>query len=221
LHRMNYERIYEYRFRGIDTASKQITWEEIANFIYKKLSGPKSILDPAAGKCELINSIKSEDRWAVDLNDYFIHKYAGPKVKVVVGDIFHVDLPENYFDAVFVSNFLEHLHSQEEVAAFLEKMFKSIKPGGKIAVMGPNFKYTYKYYFDFADHTVILSELGLAEHLYGAGFNLESIHPKFLPLSFRGGIPVSRFLVKTYLSFPLAWRIMGKQFLVIANKPQQ
>jgi SAM-dependent methyltransferase len=215
---MNFDRIYEYRFQGIDEEKKKITWEEISNYIYNRLSQPKRLLDPAAGKCELVNSIKSEERWAVDLNDYFIRKYAADGVKIVVGDIFKVDLPDAYFDGVFISNFLEHLNSQEEVATLLEKMYKSLRPGGKIAIMGPNFRYTYRSYFDFADHTVILTELGLAEHLYGAGFEIESIHPKFLPLSFRGGMPVSRFLVRTYLSLPLAWRILGKQFLLVATK---
>jgi ubiquinone/menaquinone biosynthesis C-methylase UbiE len=218
---MNYERIYEYRFQNISTNKKKVTWEEIASFIYGKLDKPASILDPAAGKCELINAIKCNEKWAVDLNKYFIAKYADPDINIVVGDIFQVDLPENYFDGVFISNFLEHLNSQEQVATFLEKMFSCIKPGKKIAVIGPNFKYAYRSYFDFADHTVILSELGLAEHLYAAGFKIEKIYPRFLPLSFRGKIPVSRFLVKMYLSFPLIWKIMGKQFLLIASKPEQ
>jgi hypothetical protein len=100
-------------------------------------------------------------------------------------------------------------------------MYAAIKPGGRICVMGPNFKYCYKEYFDFADHTVVLSELGVSEHLYGAGFDIQEIHPRFLPLSFRGRIPVNEFLVKTYLKFPLAWPIMGKQFLLIAQKPKQ
>jgi len=216
---MNFDRIYEFRFRGIDDSKKRITWEEIARFIYKKLGKPNIILDPAAGKCELINAIQSEEKWAVDLNDYFIKKQVAPNVKTVVGDIFKVQLPENYFYGVFVSNFLEHLNSQEEVAAFLEKMYASIRPGGRIAIMGPNFKYAYRSYFDFADHTVVLSELGVAEHVYGAGFELENIYPRFLPLSFRGGLPVSRFLVRTYLSMPFAWKILGKQFLVVARKP--
>ena len=97
-------------------------------------------------------------------------------------------------------------------------MYQTIKPGGKIAIIGPNFKYCYKNYFDFADHKVILTELGLAEHLYGAGFEIKEINKKFLPLSFRGGIPVNKTLVNTYLKVPLAWKILGKQFLVIAEK---
>ena len=32
------------------------------------------------------------------------------------------ELPEDHFDGVYVSNFLEHLHDQEAIAAFLEKM---------------------------------------------------------------------------------------------------
>ena len=215
---MNFDRIYEYRFRGIDDTKKKITWEEIAQFIYRKMGRPASILDPAAGKCELINAIPSKEKWAVDLNDYFIKKYAAPDVKLVVGNIFEVKLPDDHFDAIFISNFLEHLNSQEEVAALLEKMYKCLRPGGSIAIMGPNFRFTYRSYFDFADHTVILTHLGLAEHLYGAGFTIGNIYPRFLPLSFRGGMPVSRFLVRTYLSLPFAWRILGKQFLLIATK---
>ena len=216
---MNFDRIYKYRFQGIDDNKKKRTWKIIANFIFHKLSKPASILDPAAGKCELINSIQSTDKWAVDLNDYFIKQYANPDIKIVVGNIFNVPLPDNYFDAVFISNFLEHLNNQEEVSQLLEKMYKHLKPGGRIAIMGPNFKYAYRSYFDFADHTVILSELGVAEHLYGAGFSIDKIYPKFLPLSFRGGLPAGYFLVKAYLSMPFAWKIMGKQFLLIATKP--
>ena len=87
-----------------------------------------------------------------------------------------------------------------------------------MAIIGPNFKYCYKNYFDFADHSVILSELGVAEHLYGAGFKIKEIHGRFLPLSFRGKIPVTDFLVKLYFKLPFAWVFMGKQFLVIAEK---
>src|SRR5258708_33105921 len=100
---MNFDRIYEYRFKGIDEEKKKLTWEEIANFMYNRLAQPGKILDPAAGKCELINSIRSEERWAVDLNDYFIKKYAAPGIKIVIGDIFKVDLRANYFDAVCIS----------------------------------------------------------------------------------------------------------------------
>lgn len=215
---MNYDRIYEYRFKDVDREKKLMTWKVIAEFIYKKLGNPERVLDPAAGDCEFINQIPSAERWAVDMSD-ITPKMAQANIKVITGNNLEVALPENYFDGVFISNFLEHLHSQEQVAAFLERMYRCIKPGGRIAIMGPNFKYTYKYYFDFADHVVLLSEGGVAEHLYGAGFNPIEVHPKFLPLSFKSRLPVNEFLVRTYLNMPFAWSIMGKQFLLIGQKP--
>lgn len=215
---MDLDRIYAYRFRDVDHAKRSMVWGELAQFMHAKLGRPTSILDPAAGMCEFINAIPCTEKWGVDLNGSFIRAHAGKDVHVVVGDTRTVVLPKDHFDAVFVSNLLEHLNSQEEVAAFLEKLHSHLKPGGRIAVMGPNFKYVYKAYFDFADHTVILSELGLAEHLYGAGFEVERIFPRFLPLSFRGALPINRFLVRTYLSMPWAWRFFGKQFLLIGRK---
>lgn len=216
---MNYNRIYEYRFQGVDRVKKLSTWKIIAEFIHEKLGKPSSMIDPAAGDCEFINQVPSAEVWAVDMGEQTL-KMAAKNVKVVIGNNLTADLPLNYFEGVYVSNFLEHLHSQEEVAHFLERMLAILKPGGKIAIMGPNFKYCAANYFDFADHTVILTELGVAEHLYGAGFDVIEIHDRFLPLSFRGKIPVTDFLVKTYFKMPFAWRFMGKQFLLVAQKPK-
>lgn len=217
---MNLDRIYEYRFKDVNAGKKQVVWNEISKFIYRKLNSPGKILDPAAGLCEFINNIPSAERWAVDLNGEFLNVHANADVKKVIGNSLSVPLPENYFDAVFISNFLEHLSSQEEVASFLGCMFKCLKPGGRIAVMGPNFKYAAKEYFDFADHNVVLSELGLAEHIYAAGFSLREINGRFLPLSFRSNslLPVNKFTVSAYLAVPFAWKFFGKQFLVIGEK---
>jgi len=215
---MNHSKIYEYRFADVNHSKKQIVWKEVADYIYKLTNRPETVLDPAGGMCEFINNVPSREKWTIDLNGEFLDKYADKSVKKVIGNNLTVDLPQNYFDLVFISNFLEHLESQEQVAEFLGKMFQTVKPNGFIAVMGPNFKYAYREYFDFADHTVCLSELGAAEHLIGAGFNIAKICPRFLPLSFRGGLPVNKFLVQTYLQMPFAWRFFGKQFLLVAQK---
>jgi SAM-dependent methyltransferase len=214
---MNYERIYNYRFQKVSVNKKKVIWEVLSDFFYKKLGEPKIVLDSGGGMCEFINAIKSPEKWTVDMVE-IVKNFANPDIKVVVGNILTVDLPENYFDAVFISNFLEHLNSQDEVALFLEKMHRCLKPGGKMAIIGPNFKYCYKEYFDFADHIVILTELGVEEHLYGAGFKINESYARFLPLSFRGNLPVHPILVKLYLMIPFSWRILGKQFLLISEK---
>jgi ubiquinone/menaquinone biosynthesis C-methylase UbiE len=215
---MNHSKIYEYRFSDVNHEKKQIVWKEVADYLYQLSNQPETVLDPASGMCEFINNVPSKEKWAVDLNENFIDKYADKSVRKIIGNNLDVDLPQDYFDLVFISNFLEHLESQEQVAEFLGKMFQTVKPGGFIAVMGPNFKYAFREYFDFADHTVCLSELGVAEHLVGSGFTISKIYPQFLPLSFRGGLPVNKFLIQTYLRLPFAWRFFGKQFLLIAQK---
>jgi hypothetical protein len=214
---LNYKRLYEYRFENIDPVKKLAVWREIATKVYQMMEKPKRILDPAGGQLEFIGQIDAPERWVVDLVE---HDSVARKdgLKYVVANIFDADLPQNYFDGVFISNFLEHLRSQEEVATLLEKMHSVMSTGGTIAIMGPNFKYTYECYFDFADHIVPLTHLSVAEHLYAAGFTLKAVVPKFVPYSFRSRLPASSFLVSWYLKLPFFWRFLGKQFLIIAEK---
>ena len=91
--------------------------------------------------------------------------------------IMDAELPAGHFDGVFVSNFLEHLYDQEAIAAFLEKMRDAMEPGGRIAIMGPNYRYCSKEYWDCADHYVALTHVAIDEHLYAAGFEIERIDP--------------------------------------------
>jgi hypothetical protein len=216
---MNYDRIYQYRFRGVERAKKIATWKILARFVGEKLGNAQIVLDPAAGACEFINAVPARERWAVDMGEQ-VRTLAESGVRSIVGMNTQVELPKNHFEGVFVSNFLEHLASQVEVAAFLERMFEVTAVGGRIAVMGPNFRACHREYFDFADHTVVLTERAVAEHLYAAGFELVEVHPRFLPVSFGAGLPVNDFLVKTYLKLPFAWRFFGKQFLLVAEKPR-
>ena len=74
-------------------------------------------------------------------------------------------------------------------------------------------------YFDMADHTLAFTHRAIAEHLYAAGFEPERIEARFLPYSFTGLLPPSPTLTRRYLRTPLAWRLLGKQFLVIGRRP--
>src|ERR1700744_4180686 len=126
---IDYQRLYEYRFRDVDQVSRQAVWREIAAYIYGRMGAPTKVLDPAAGRCEFINAVPAAERWAVDAVDY---EERSPAVQLVVSDIMDAELPREHFDGVFVSNFLEHLASQEAVAAFLEKMRDCCALGGRI-----------------------------------------------------------------------------------------
>lgn len=214
---MNHERLYRYRFRNVDQEARAAVWGVVAPYIHELLDRPARVLDPAAGRGEFLNAVPAQERWAYDLVEY-PEGVLDPAIRATVCDIFDADIPEAYFDAIWVSNFLEHMHSQDAVADFLEKMRGHLAPGGRIAVMGPNFRYAKNQYFDMADHTVALTHRAVAEHLYAAGFEPTVILDRFLPYSFTGRTPASAGLTRAYLRVPLAWKVLGKQFLVIAKR---
>ncbi|MFI5122078.1 MAG: class I SAM-dependent methyltransferase [Vicinamibacteria bacterium] len=215
---MDYERLYTYRFRNVDQASRREVWAEIARYVTERsLGSPQRLLDPAAGRREFIDAAPAPERWAIDQVE---HVDAGTDraVKFLVSTIMDAELPPEYFDGVFVSNFLEHLDTQNDVHDFLRRMHEVTSPGGRIAILGPNFRYCSREYFDYADHTVVLTHLAVAEHLHTAGFRVVSSAPRFLPYSFTGRLPASGKLTRAYLRVPLAWRVLGKQFLVVGER---
>lgn len=210
---IDYQRLYEYRFRDVDQASRQAVWNEIAAYLYRRMSTPARVLDPAAGRCEFLNAIPAAERWAVDTVDY--GEFRDPGVKAIIENIFDAKLPLDHFDGIFVSNFLEHLPTQEAIGVLLTKLRASMEPGGTLAILGPNFKYCSGQYFDCADHTLALTHVSVAEHLYAAGFEVTAVVPRFLPYSFSGSLPPSPLLTRIYLRVPTLWHVLGKQFLVL------
>lgn len=214
---MDYERLYEYRFRDVDQGTREAVWRPIAGFVYEQLGRPSRVLDPGAGRCEFISAVPAAERWAVDRVEYE-HRTDENGITFVVGDAMQVELPESHFDGVFVSNLLEHLPSPDAVADFLERMRTVVAPGGRIAVMGPNIAYCGREYWDCADHHVALTHVAVEEHLYAAGFEPRRMIPRFLPYSFRGRLPAGPGLVSAYLRMPPLWRLLGQQFLVVAER---
>lgn len=214
---MNFERLYAYRFRDIDQAGREAVWGEIAPHVHSVMGKPQKVLDPAAGRGEFIGAVPAKETWAVDAVKYEEAAYK-PDTKVLTASILEAELPAGHFDGVFVSNFLEHLYDQEQIATFLEKMRDAMAPGGRIAIMGPNYRYCSDEYWDCADHYVALTHVAIGEHLYAAGFEPERIIPRYLPYSFRGILPPSPALTRTYLKMPFAWKLLGKQFLVIGRR---
>ena len=215
---MNLEKIYAFRFQGISPEKKAAVWGPITRHIQSFMPKADIILDPCAGRCEFINHVQAKEVWAVDREESFLRS-AIPGVKTVAGDIFHAPLPENHFGGIFVSNFLEHLESAEQAATFLRRMRTLLSPGGRLVIMGPNFKYCGPEYFDCIDHRLILTERSVAELLFSEDFELVKSHARYLPYSFRSRLPASEALTGLYLKFPFAWKFLGKQFLLAAQKP--
>jgi hypothetical protein len=105
-----------------------------------------------------------------------------------------------------------------ECGAVLAAVRDVLKPGGKFIVMGPNIRYAYREYWDFYDHCLPLSDRSLAAGLGIAGFRVERSIPRFMPHTMNNNTPSHDLLIRAYLMLPIAWKLLGKQFLVTAVK---
>lgn len=211
--------MYRYRFKDVDQQQRINVWAPISRFVTSLAGEPQRVLDPACGLGEFINSCPAGERWAADLG--LDGSTLDSAIKFISGSFFDVDLPDDHFDLIFLSNVLEHMLNQEQVNECLVRAKGKLRPGGTIVVMGPNFRYCPKEYFDCADHTVILTHVAVEEHLHTAGFEIRRTVPRFLPYSFRSRLPAWRWTTNAYLKFPPVWRVLGKQFLLVATRPDQ
>lgn len=183
-----------------------------------KIPDNATVLDLACGYGEFINNVKAAKKLAVDFNPD-APKYLNKDISFWHSLATDLSVVGNEVaDVVFTSNFLEHLRDKKECDTVLAAVHNVLKPGGRFIIMGPNIRYAYKEYWDFYDHYLPLSHLSLAEGLRIAGFRIEENIPRFLPYTMNNSAPTADFLVKAYLATPMAWRFMGKQFLVTAAK---
>jgi SAM-dependent methyltransferase len=211
------QRIYATRFTG-KADYRTSVWKVLAPYFGQWFPETGTVLDLGAGYCEFINNARAGVRYAMDLNPD-VHKLAAQGVTVLQQDCAESwPLPEGHLDAVFTSNFLEHLPDKAAVRVVLSNAYRCLKPGGRLIAMGPNIKYLPGAYWDFFDHYVELTELSLAEALSNCNFGVEKALARFLPYTMSQGRQYPAWVLRQYLAMPAVWPIFGKQFLVIGIK---
>jgi SAM-dependent methyltransferase len=211
-------KLYEKRFGG-DLRKRNEIWKVLCESFFQRYVGESDVvLDVGAGYCEFINNIRCGKKFAVDLNED-TKKAANPDVTVFADssvDMF--SLENSSVDVVFMSNFLEHLRTREDILKNLREINRILRADGRVLVLQPNIRFAYKEYWDFFDHHIPISDKSLAEALQIERFDIEKVIPRFLPYTTKSAIPQSTFLIKLYLKLPIAWKIMGKQAFVVARK---
>src|SRR5262249_33087088 len=122
-------------------------------------------------------------------------------------------------DTVFASNVYEHFHSREQVAASFAEVHRILRQDASFIILQPNFAYCWRHYFDFFDHRLSFTHVGMVEGLLACGFEVAEVVVRFLPFTSKSRLHTAPWLVWLYLHVPLAWRIFGGQMLVVARKP--
>jgi SAM-dependent methyltransferase len=215
--------LYEHRFDAKARADKMRVWSILWQSVFSRWIRPEdTVVDLGAGYCEFINAARAKRRIAVDLNPDTA-KLAAPGVEVRNESVSELGfLRDGEVDVAFTSNFFEHLPSKDVLTRALQATFRVLRPGGMFLVMGPNIRFLPHLYWDYYDHHIPLSDRSVCEGLSMCGFQIVHVEPRFMPYTVKSMLPQWSWLIRGYLALrPLSSAFLGKQFLVVAKKPEQ
>lgn len=214
------EAIYDRRFAGRREYRNRVWALLLRAFFHRFIAPEATVLDLGCGHGEFINQVRCGTKYGMDLNPATA-KLLAADVKFLQQDCSTTwPLADSCLDVVFTSNFFEHLPDKKTLAATLGQAHRCLKPGGRLIALGPNIKYLPGAYWDFWDHYLPLTEQSLCEGLDNHGFGIELCHARFLPYTMVNAPQYPLFLLRAYLALPVAWPVLGRQFLVIGRKNQ-
>jgi SAM-dependent methyltransferase len=193
-------------------------WQVLCqDFFQQYVDSASALLDLGCGWGEFSNNIVAAKKYAMDLNPDAAARL-NEDVELIAQDCAQSwPLADNSLDVVFTSNFLEHLPQKVDIERTLTEVKRCLKPGGTFIALGPNVRLLPGAYWDFWDHHVQISDRSLAELLGMSGFDVVEQHAGFLPYTMSGGRNPNVLLVKLYLRIRFMWKLMGKQFLIVAR----
>lgn len=211
--------VYDLRFDALERGAKDAIWREVGRFLqHRYIPESAKVIDIATDVGYFIRNITADERWASDLRDTSPNMPEGVRFIQADGLALGELAPNDYFDLVFMSNYLEHLDSAEGVIEQLRVAHRLLRPGGRVLILQPNIKLVGHAYWDFIDHRVPLTDESLVEAANLAGFTTVELIRRFLPYSTKGRLPTRPLMVRAYLAFPPAWRILGRQTLYLGER---
>jgi SAM-dependent methyltransferase len=216
------DRLYAARFPEGERKAKARLWRTLCDaFFSRYVPAGGTVLDLGAGYCDFVNNVRAARRVAVDLNPD-MPRFAAPGVEAHLLPLERVGeaVAPASVDMAFASNVFEHVRGPDALLEILGGVRAALKPGGRLVVMQPNVRLVGGAFWDFFDHTLPLTEKGMVEALTVAGLRVVECRARFLPYTTKSRLPQWPFLVRLYLALPPAQWLLGKQMLVVAERPR-
>ena len=187
-------------------------WRAITEYLQPYDGVDKTVLDLGCGYGDFINQIQAKKKYGLDLGPD-VKNYINKDVKFINKPSTNLgEIPANTLDVTFSSNLFEHL-DRADLDKTMTELKRCMKDKGTLILIGPNFRYAYKSYFDDYTHKTIFTHVSLADLMQEHGFKPIKVMPKFLPLTLKSKLPKSYYLTKLYLHSP--FKPMGGQMLLI------
>ena len=187
-------------------------WRAITEYLQPYVGVDKTVLDLGCGYGDFINQIQAKKKYGLDLGPD-VKNYINKDVKFINKPSTNLgEIPANTLDVTFSSNLFEHL-DRADLDKTMTELKRCMKDKGTLILIGPNFRYAYKSYFDDYTHKTIFTHVSLADLMQEHGFKPIKVMPKFLPLTLKSKLPKSYYLTKLYLHSP--FKPMGGQMLLI------
>jgi len=195
--------------------ARERLWRVLCGYLEKDFRRHAAVLEIGGAYCHFINNVKAAKKHVVDLFPE-LPQHAAPDVTAHVQSCTNLDIfPPGSFDVVFASNLFEHL-TREELADTLAAVLRVLSEDGKLLIIQPNFKYSYRIYFDDYTHVQIFTETGLHDLLVASGFHCEKVIGRFLPFSLKSSGPKWAWVLRLYLALP--WRPLAGQMYIVARR---
>lgn len=197
--------------------ARQVVWEVLADHLSRWVPPDAHVLEIGAGHCHWINAVRAARRVAIDTwPDVGRFAAAGVETRVMDASRELRTLPAESVDVVLASNVLEHF-DPDTASHVIGDIHAVLKPGGRLLIVQPNFRYAYRSYFDDYTHRSVFTDVSLPNLLRSRRFRIELVQPKFLPYSMRDvHRTVPAWLVRAYLASPIKPR--AGQMLVVATR---
>lgn len=208
-----------YKSRYVWNNDRAVVWKEIVSYLSKFIPKNGTVVDIGAGYCDFINNVDSKNRIAVDYSPDF-KQYAKEGIRTIQSPVTDMmEINSDSADLVFASNLFEHL-SDDELEKTIGEVKRVLKKGGRLILMQPNYRLSYKTYFDDPTHKKVFSDTALRAFLISFGFEIEMEKPRFLPFSLKSRpsiIPVLPIVIRAYLYSPIK-PFAGQMLFVAKNK---
>ena len=181
-------------------------------FFQNYINKNSTVLDVPCGYGVFINNIVCKDKYAVDINNN-CKEYLPKNVKFLLGSSTKLKLKDKSIDAIFVSNFFEHI-SRDDIVRTIKEFRRILRPDGRVLILQPNIRFAAKDYWMFFDHITPVDDRALIEIFTALDFSLVHNIERFLPFTMQSKFPKPAFLIRLYLQFSFLWPFFGKQSLL-------